>query len=122
MALFAGEAFAGDLSAAPYVKSEPVTPLYDWTGFYLGGHIGLAAGRSNWTLEPLGGGVPAAGSFGLYRSPNAFTDGGSFFEGVQAGYNLVLRNRMVLGIEADGSFPTFPDPPGLPLGGLSTFA
>ena len=96
MALFAGESFAGDLSAAPYVKAEPLG--YDWTGFYIGGHIGLAAGHSNWTLEPLGGGVPAAGSFGLYRSPNAFTEGGSYFEGVQAGYNLMLRNRVLLGI------------------------
>jgi high affinity Mn2+ porin len=44
--------------------------------------------------------VPVSGSFGLYRSPNAFTEGGGFLEGVQASYNLMLRNRIVLGIEA----------------------
>jgi len=121
-ALFAGNSFAGDLSPASYVKAEPAAVGYDWTGFYLGGHIGLAAGHSNWTLEPLGGGVPTAGSFGLYRSPNAFTEGGSFFEGVQAGYNLMLRNRVLLGIEADGTFPAFPDPSGLTIGGVSNFA
>jgi len=33
-----------------------------------------------------------------------------------------LRNRVVLGIEADGSFPTFPDPiTGLTTGGISNF-
>ena len=34
----------------------------------------------------------------------------------------MLRNRVVLGIEADGSFPTFPDPAtGLTIGGTSNF-
>ncbi|MDE1933464.1 carbohydrate porin, partial [Bradyrhizobium sp.] len=62
------------------------------------------------------------GSFGLYQSPNAFKESGSWFEGVQAGYNYMLRNRLVLGIEADGSFPSFPDPvTGLTTGGISNF-
>ena len=95
---------------------------YDWTGFYVGGHVGLAAGNSGWTLTPAGGGAPVTGSFGLYQSPDAFRESGSWFEGVQAGYNWMLRNRLVLGVEADGSFPTFPDPvTGLTIGGISNF-
>src|SRR4029077_6124966 len=122
MALFAGNSFAGDLPPAVYVKAQPAAVGYDWTGFYVGGNIGLAAGHSDWTLAPLGGGAPVAGSFGLYQSPNAFRESGSWFEGVQAGYNWMLRNRVVLGIEADGSFPTFPDPvTGLIIGGVSNF-
>ena len=122
MALFAGNSFAGDLPPAVYVKAQPAAVGYDWTGFYVGGNIGLAAGHSDWTLAPLGGGAPVAGSFGLYQSPNAFRESGSWFEGVQAGYNWMLRNRVVLGIEADGSFPTFPDPvTGLTIGGMSNF-
>jgi high affinity Mn2+ porin len=103
------------------VKAPPASG-YDWTGFYVGGHVGLATGHSDWTLDPLGGGAPVAGAFGLYQSPNAFSEGGSWFEGVQAGYNVMLRNRLVLGIEADGSFPPFPNPlTGLTIGGISNF-
>jgi high affinity Mn2+ porin len=109
-----------------YVTKAPPAPAqndYDWNGGYIGGHIGLATGNSGWTLAPLGGGAPVSGSFGLYQSPDAFKGSGSWFEGVQGGYNLMLRNRVVLGIEADGSFPTFPDPvTGLTTGGISNFA
>jgi high affinity Mn2+ porin len=115
-------AAAADLPVSYPVKPPPVGSLYDWTGFYVGGHIGLATGNSGWTLDPLGGGAPVAGSFGLYQSPNAFKDSGSWFEGVQGGYNWMLKNRMVLGIEGDGSFPTFSDPvSGLTIGGISNF-
>ena len=117
-------AHAADLAyRQPYDQRAPVypAPIYNWTGFYVGGHVGLAAGQSHWTLDPLGGGVPIPGSFGLFRSPNAFTEGGSWLEGVQAGYNWMLPNRMVLGIEGDGSFPAFPDPSGLTTGGISNF-
>ncbi len=111
---------AADLPVSYPVKAPPVVDLYDWTGFYVGGHIGLATGNSGWTLDPLSGGAPVAGSFGLYQSPNAFKVSGSWFEGVQGGYNWMLKNRVVLGIEGDGSFPTFPDPvSGLTIGGIS---
>jgi high affinity Mn2+ porin len=121
LALFAGEVRAADLPAALPMKAPPASG-YDWTGFYVGGHVGLATGNSAWTLDPLGDGAPTAGSFGLYQSPDSFKESGSWFEGVQAGYNWMLRNRLVLGIEADGSFPTFPDPvSGLTIGGISNF-
>jgi len=112
-------AAAADLPVSYPVKASPG---YDWTGFYVAGHIGLAAGNSGWTLDPLGGGAPAAGSFGLYQSPNAFKDSGSWFLGAQGGYNWMLKNRVVLGVEGDGSFPTFSDPvSGLTIGGISNF-
>jgi high affinity Mn2+ porin len=115
-------AAAADLPVSYPVKAPPVEGLYDWTGFYVGGHTGLAAGNSGWTLDPIGGGVPVSGSFGLYQSPNAFKESGSAFLGVQGGYNLMLKNRLLLGIEGDGSFPTFPDPvSGQTIGGTSNF-
>jgi high affinity Mn2+ porin len=104
------------------VKALPAATVYDWTGFYVGGHVGVATGNSGWTLDPIGGGAPAAGSFNLYRSPDGFTEGGSWFEGVQGGYIWMLKNRVVLGIEGDGSFPAFPDTNGLTIGGRSSFA
>jgi high affinity Mn2+ porin len=119
--LYATDAAAADLPTALPLKAPAATD-YDWTGFYVGGHLGLATGNSGWTLGPLGGGAPVAGSFGLYQSPNAFKESGSWFEGVQSGYNYMFRNRVVLGIEADGTFPTFPDPvSGLTTGGISNF-
>jgi high affinity Mn2+ porin len=121
LALLAAHARAADLPPALPMKASAAT-AYDWTGLYVGGHVGLAAGNSGWTLDPLGGGAPVMGSFGLYRSPDAFKESGSWFEGVQAGYNWMLRNRLVLGLEADGSFPPFPDPvTGLNIGGISNF-
>jgi high affinity Mn2+ porin len=117
--VFANAARAADLP----LKAPPLPADYDWTGFYVGGHIGLATGNSGWALSPSGGGAAAAGSFGLYQSPNAFKESGSWFEGVQAGYNWMLRNRVVLGVEADGSFPTYPDAiTGLTTGGISNLA
>jgi high affinity Mn2+ porin len=122
LALLATGAGAADLPATLPAKAPPAATDYDWTGFYVGGHVGLAAGQSDWTLNPLGGGAPVAGSFGLYQSPNAFKESGSWFEGVQGGYNVMLRNRVVLGIEADSSFPTFPDAvTGMTIGGASNF-
>jgi high affinity Mn2+ porin len=103
------------------VKAPPVATDYDWTGFYVGGHAGVATGNSGWTLDPIGGGAPVAGSFGLYRSPDGFTEGGSWFGGVQGGYNWMFKNRLVLGIEGDGTFPGFPDPADLTIGGMSNF-
>jgi high affinity Mn2+ porin len=116
IALFGSETRGADLP----VKAPPAATDYDWTGFYVGGHIGLATGSSGWSIAPTGGGAPVSGSFGLYQSPNAFKESGSWFEGVQGGYNWMLRNRVVLGIEGDGSFPTYPDPiTGMRIGGIS---
>src|ERR1700722_4300737 len=119
LALFASASRAADLPVVMPVKALPAATAYDWTGFYVGGHVGVATGNSGWSLDPMGGGAPVAGSFNLYRSPDGFTEGGSWFEGVQGGYNWMLKNRVVLGIEGDGSFPAFPDTSGLTIGGRS---
>jgi high affinity Mn2+ porin len=41
--------------------------------------------------------------------------------GLQAGYNYMLANRMVLGVEADASFAAFQNLNGLSIGGLTNF-
>src|SRR5258708_9149913 len=41
-------ACAADLSARRYTKAPAVAaPIYNWTGFYIGGHIGRAFNRDN---------------------------------------------------------------------------
>jgi len=91
----ASRAHADDRSGLILVKA-PVAPVpyYDWTGFYVGGHVAYSLGRVNSTLfDP----DPTASS-------NSF---GSLYGGLQAGYNYVLPSRLLLGIEADITFPYF---------------
>jgi high affinity Mn2+ porin len=88
------------------VKALPISIAYDWTGFYLGGHIGYAWGNSNWTASTTAAATPSvSGSLNLFQPFDAFNEAGSFFEGLQVGYDYMLSNRFVIGAEADASFP-----------------
>jgi high affinity Mn2+ porin len=122
LVLIPADAFAADLSA-PVITAPPLlAQAYDWTGFYVGGHAGLAMGASNWTANATTpGAAPVSGSLDMYRSPNAFNESGSWLLGVQGGYNYMLHTRLVLGVEADVTFPTFPDLSGLSTGGIARF-
>jgi high affinity Mn2+ porin len=106
LSLFAlvGSATAADM---PVKAPPPAPPLADdWTGFYLGGHIGYAAGASHWSAPPTGAAAPPlSGAFDLFNSYDAFKGTGSYFEGFQAGYNHVTPSRWLVGVEADVSFP-----------------
>lgn len=103
---------------APVLVQAPVPQLYDWTGFYVGAHVGMAWGGSNWTEQPDG----LKGSLNVFQRYDAFTEFGSWFGGVQAGYNYMLPNRLVIGVQADVSAPPFQNLSGLSIGGTSTFA
>ena len=99
---------AADLSSVLPKKAPPpaVTP-YDWTGFYAGGHLGYAAGSSNWTATQAGAATPSlSGSLDLFQGYNFFKGTGSYLLGFQAGYNYMLTSRLMLGAEADVSFPS----------------
>jgi hypothetical protein len=67
---------AVDLSGALPTKSPPATASasYDWTGVYVGGHLGYATGSSNWTATQAGSATPLAGSLDLFNGFNAFGD------------------------------------------------
>jgi high affinity Mn2+ porin len=99
--------------APPIPYSVPAA--YDWNGFYAGGHLGYAWGNSNWTAPGV------SGSVDLAQPVDTFDEAGSFFAGLQAGYNYMLPNRVVIGAEADVSFPAFPNLAGISVGGASTF-
>jgi high affinity Mn2+ porin len=82
---------AGDLP----VKAPPApAPSYDWTGFYVGGHVAYSMGRATSTLTDASPSVVG----------NSFS---SLYGGVQAGYNYVFPSRLLLGAEADITFPNF---------------
>jgi len=109
------------------IKAPPiehaVPAAYDWSGFYLGGHLGDAWGNSNWTANTGAPPSPSvSGSFNLFHPFDSFNEAGSFFAGVQAGYDYMLANRVVLGAVIDASFPSFPDLAGNSIGGSSTLS
>jgi len=93
--------------AADLPLKAPVHQAIDsWSGFYLGGHVGYATGSSDWNATEGGVLNPALnGSFDLFDSYDAFKGTGSYFIGLQAGYNYQLTPRVVVGFEADLSAP-----------------
>jgi high affinity Mn2+ porin len=108
--------------AADMALKAPSLPAFDWSGLYVGGHFGYAWGSSDWTANPVGAPGPSfTGSFSLFQPFDPFNEAGSYFAGLQVGYNRMLTNRLVLGVEADVSFPGFPDRAGISTGGSSTF-
>jgi outer membrane immunogenic protein len=80
-------ASAADLAARPYTKAPAYVPaqIYNWTGFYIGGHVGGAfRGDDN---NVLGG-----------------SSDGTFMGGVQVGYDYQFSPNWVMGLEANYSF------------------
>src|ERR1700723_2202228 len=84
---FAAPAFAADLPAKTYTKApvyKAPEAIYNWTGFYIGGHIG--------------GAFP--GSSSLENSD------ARFMGGVQGGFDYQFSNNWVIGAEAQYSWLT----------------
>jgi high affinity Mn2+ porin len=114
--MFASGAMAADMAVK--APPKPVSADYDWTGFYLGGNVGHAWGNSNFSDPPDG----IAGSMSLAQRIDTFDEAGSFLVGIQGGYNYMLPNRWVIGGEFDVSAPSFQNPAGMSVSGMSTFA
>jgi high affinity Mn2+ porin len=87
-----GAALAADIP----LKAPRLQPVYDWTGLYFGAHAGFGRGRSDATLTD-----PSVAT-----TRNFF---GGPIGGLQAGYNVQLPSRVVLGFEADVSFTNYID-------------
>ena len=126
LAALTGSAAAADLP----VKAPPPPPppplaaaAYDWSGFYLGGHFGYAAGSSHWSATQTGApALAVAGSLDLFNAYDMFRDTGSDLAGFQAGYNYMFPSRWVLGVEADVSFPSFAETTPHLISGMSTLS
>ena len=77
-------ALAADLPARTYTKAPPAyaAPIYNWTGFYIGGHLG-----------------------GAFAGDNSLTgNNGRFLGGVQGGADYQFAPNWVLGVEAQYSW------------------
>ena len=89
-----------------YVSPTAAVSGHDWNGWYVGVHAGVIQGSSNWSATPPGAGAPGLnGSFDLPSNFDFMAGTGSYVAGMQGGYNYVFPSRVMLGIEADESFP-----------------
>ena len=86
---------ADEASLPPPTREMSVVPAdATWGGWYLGGHVDYAHGKANSTLSD--------------STPQTTTSSfGSFYGGALVGCAVQLRSRLVLGLEADVSFPNF---------------
>jgi outer membrane immunogenic protein len=88
--MLSGAALAADMGR-PVYKAPPAGALpvaYDWTGFYVGGHVGYGWADKDWR-----------DAFGLATTHTS--DG--FLGGGQVGFNYQI-NQFVLGVEGDVSW------------------
>src|ERR1700732_4976087 len=102
-------AAAADLPASMPIKAPVRAAIYNWTGFYVGGHVGYGGGSFGPGTNP----IPDQAVF----FPHSLT---GMIAGFQAGYNLQLPNRVVLGVEADVSFASPIDRPKFGLAPFNT--
>src|SRR6187399_1381198 len=81
-------ALAADLGARTYTKAAPAyAPIYNWTGFYIGGHVGGAF----------------FGDYGFTGATNTTIDG-RFLGGLQGGADYQFAPNWVVGIEGQYSW------------------
>jgi outer membrane immunogenic protein len=89
-AVMSSAAMAADMGR-PVYKAPPAGALpvaYDWTGFYVGGHVGYGWARKSWS-----------DSFGLFDVSH---DADGFLGGGQVGFNYQV-GQFVFGVEGDFS-------------------
>lgn len=85
MVAFAAPGFAADMGARPYTKAPAYTApqvVYNWTGFYIGGHLGGAFAGDNSLLG----------------------NDARFLGGVQGGFDYQFAGNWVVGAEAQYSW------------------
>lgn len=89
-----GRADAAAIPVRMPAKAPLMQPAFDWSGFYIGAHAGFGQGSSSAALS----------------DPTTITTHSVFngmIGGLQAGANLQLRSGIVLGVEADITFPNY---------------
>ena len=80
------------LATAADLPLPPAAPAWTWSGFYIGGSVGTAAGTATFS-DPYG--------------PSIFGDKvttAGFLAGLQLGYNRQVAPRWVVGVVADTSY------------------
>jgi outer membrane immunogenic protein len=96
VALIGTPALAADLNKPGYNAPPPplAVPVYNWTGFYVGGNVGGAWSTTDWTFF---NGFPG-GNFEAFNQ-----DASSWIAGAQVGYRYQFASNWVGGVEASWS-------------------
>ena len=95
--LLLGCAFGALAAITPALAAPPApAPVYNWTGWYVGGNIGYS-----WGHGAVNYNEPAFGGFGLPTSFSGSNNLDGAIGGGQIGYNWQLNNSWVAGLEAD---------------------
>ena len=109
--VFGSAATAADLPRkAPAPVVAPPPPIWNWTGFYVGGHVGAGWSRNQFGSRFCGDGEGCFGGFGFFDNNTDTTLLGSHnglgpLGGFQIGYNYQFANSpFVVGIEGEWSF------------------
>ena len=92
-------ASAADLPVRAPAPAAVVAPVYSWTGFYIGGHVGGLWTKADARLDPL----PDVLTFGTFAN-SGDVDDSAFVGGLHAGYNWQFAPLWVAGIEVDWSW------------------
>src|SRR5277367_5933551 len=89
---------AADLAvkAAPYTP----TPVWSWTGFYIGAHVGAGWGTTESTLTGVSSGLGLVSGAGAFSLPLAQNSMSGFLGGGQIGYNY-QSGWAVFGVQGD---------------------
>jgi outer membrane immunogenic protein len=105
--LTAAPAMAADMRMP--VKAPVAAPVYNWTGFYIGGHVGGAWFEKDW-FDPLSG------------SSLESHDASGFIAGGQIGFNWQAPgSNWVFGVEAQASWADLKGDHAFPVGELGAF-
>ncbi|MBN8980892.1 MAG: porin family protein [Rhizobiales bacterium] len=86
---------------APVYKAPPmpyIAPAYDWSGLYVGGHVGWGHLRDSVTTQAAGG-LLALGAVNTITSDQ-------FIGGLQGGYNFMVAPHILLGFEGEFTWLT----------------
>lgn len=85
----------------PVYKAQPmvfIPPAYDWSGAYVGGHVGWGYLRDSQTAL-------AAGGFFAPGAANTMSSN-QFIGGLQGGYNFMVAPHILLGVEGEFTWLT----------------
>ncbi len=98
-------ASAADLSRPVYTKAPPLPPAFSWTGFYVGGTVGVARTHADVSMTTVNGASPLIdpidiSTLNAFGSPSLSQTNAIF--GLKGGYNQQW-GAWVLGVEADVS-------------------
>jgi outer membrane immunogenic protein len=85
--------------------APPPAPVFNWSGFYIGGNAGASINNSRWNVDPTGCFLTGCGAGGVagnaFRSDSGRFNKAAFTGGGQVGWNWQGGPNWVFGLETD---------------------